>query len=200
MLSWHRAEKPIIALSPMADMTDSAFCRIAKRCGAGYVFREMISAVGINHENPRTLAMSTIEAEERPVVQQIFGPDPDAVARAIETVDRLSNPDAFDINMGCPAHKITDGCGGSALMKEPSRAAAIVRAAKAATPKQVSVKTRLGWSDPTEILDFACVLEEAGADLLTIHGRTKTQGYAGRADWAAVGRAWERVSIPGPGN
>ncbi len=196
MLDWRKAPKPIIALSPMADLTDSAFCRIAKRHGAPYVFREMVSADAVVHGNAKTLGMTRFEEEERPIVQQVFGSDPETMARAIETIDRLYAPDAFDINMGCPATKITCNFNGAALMRQPEAAADILRAAKKATPRPVSVKMRLGWSRPEEVLDFAPRIEEAGADLISIHGRTKEQGYAGIADWAAIARARERVSIP----
>lgn len=196
MLDWKTAQKPIIALSPMADMTDSAFCRIAKRCGASIMFREMVSADGVVHENDKTLAMASFLPEERPIVQQLFGKDPGKLAAALKIIDEMFSPDGFDINMGCPASKIISGSSGAALMREPETAADLVRAAKAATSKPVSVKTRLGWDDPKEILEFLPLLEDAGADLVTIHGRTKKQGYAGQADWVAVGRARQRVKIP----
>lgn len=188
--------KPIIALSPMADMTDSAFCRIAKRLGAPVVFREMISAEGLVHGSQKSFLMGAFDSEERPLVQQLFGADPASMAEATRMIDEAYSPDGFDINMGCPVYKITSNFNGAALMKEPERAQAIIRAMRAATPKPVSVKLRLGWSRPDEVLEFIKVVEDAGAALVTIHGRTKEQGYSGVADWTAIGAAKKQVSIP----
>ncbi|MFH2062747.1 MAG: tRNA dihydrouridine synthase DusB [bacterium] len=196
MIDWKAEKKPIIALAPMADMTDSAFCRIAKRCGCRIVFREMVSAEALVRESEKTLRMADFREEERPIVQQVFGSDPAIMAEAVRQLDERFAPDAFDINMGCPATKIIGGFNGAALMLEPQRAAEIVRSVKSVTGREVSVKTRLGWSDPTEILEFAKVIEDAGADLISIHGRTKKQGYAGTADWEMIGRARKTVSIP----
>ena len=196
MFSWKNADKPIVALSPMADMTDSEFCLIAKRFGAKIVFREMVSSEALVRMNDKTLDMCAFEEEERPIIQQIFGADPDAMAEAARIVEEKFHPDGIDINMGCPVYKITSNFNGAALMKEPERAMEIIRRMKAAIRVPLSVKIRLGWSDPRECLDFAPRLEEAGADLLTVHGRTKAQGYSGVADWAMVGEVKKRVSIP----
>jgi tRNA-dihydrouridine synthase B len=196
MINWQTEKRPMVALAPMTDMTDSAFCRIAKQLGCRIVFREMISAEAVVRANEKTLSMATFNDEERPIVQQLFGSDPLIMAEATRIIDEQFNPDAFDINMGCPAHKIIGGFNGAALMREPKLAAKIIAAVKAATTKQVSVKTRLGWSQPNEILEFSKIVEAAGADLLSIHGRTKTQGYAGRADWEMIGRARQQVTLP----
>ena len=193
---WLSPTQPILVLAPMADMTDSAFCRVAKKFGAPVVVREMISSEAVVRENRKTLGMAAFREEERPIVQQLFGADPDVMAEATRRVDAACSPDGFDVNMGCPVYKIVSNFNGAALMREPEKAAAIIRAMKAATKKPVSVKTRLGWSRPDEILEFVKVVEDAGADLVAIHGRTKEQGYSGDADWAAVGRAKALVSIP----
>jgi tRNA-dihydrouridine synthase B len=196
---WEAAKaegKPIIALSPMADMTDSAFCRVAKRLGAPVVFREMISAEGLTHGSEKSFRMGAFNDEERPIVQQLFGSDPEAMARATQMIDEAYSPDGFDINMGCPVYKITSNFNGAALMKDAERATAIIRAMRAVTTKPVSVKLRLGWSRPDEVLEFIKVVEAAGAALVTIHGRTKEQGYSGVADWEMIGRAKREVKIP----
>jgi nifR3 family TIM-barrel protein len=193
---WERAAKPILVLAPMADMTDSAFCRVAKRFGAPIVVREMISAEALVRTNAKTMRMTAFDESERPIVQQLFGADPAVMAEATRVIDAAHSPDGFDINMGCPVYKIVSNFNGCALMKEPAVAAAIVRAMKAATSKPVSVKTRLGWAKTDEVVDFLKVLEDAGADLVTVHGRTKAQGYSGTADWEAVGRARAGVKIP----
>lgn len=160
------------------------------------MFREMVSSEAVVRKNDKTLGMVAIHPEERPLVQQIFGSDPDMMAESVRIIEAEHHPEGFDINMGCPVYKIVHNFNGSALMKEPERAAAIVKAMKAATKVPVSVKIRLGWSDPNDCVSFAKVLEDAGADLLTVHGRTKMQGYSGVADWEQVGKVKQAVSIP----
>ena len=197
-MTWFQTDRPILALAPMADMTDSAFCLMARECsGSGFVaFREMASAEALVRGNARTIEMCRFDARERPIVQQLFGGDPATMAEAVRLTDEAFSPDGFDVNMGCPAKKIVGNFNGSALMREPAKAAAIVRAMKARTGKPVSVKARLGWSGRTEILEFSKIIEEAGADLLTVHGRTKEQGYSGEADWETIGRVKSQLSIP----
>lgn len=196
MLDWKKVPKPIIALAPMADMTDQPFCRICKEIGVPYIWREMVSAEAIVRGNLKTRAMTEISEFERPVIQQLFGNDPARLAEAARIIEEMFQPDGIDINMGCPVRKITENFDGSSLMRDPERAADIVKAIKGAVKTPVSVKTRLGWSKDDEILTFAKVLEDAGADLLTIHGRTKEQGYSGVSNWTRIGQAKAVVSIP----
>ncbi len=196
MIDWKIEQKPIVALAPMADMTDSAFCRVAKRLGCRILWREMVSAEAIVRASEKTLHMAAFEEEERPIVQQLFGSDAEIMAEATRIIDEKHDPDAFDINMGCPACKIVSCFNGASLMKNPPLAAEIVRQMKAATDKPVSAKMRLGWSEPNEILEFIKYIEDAGADLISIHGRTKKQGYSGEANWEMIGRARELVSVP----
>ena len=198
MLDWKKLPRPIVALAPMADMTDPPFCRLCREVsGDGFViFREMVSSEAVVRENPKTLRMCDIVDVERPIVQQIFGSDPATVAEAARLVEERFRPDAIDINMGCPATKIVSNFDGASLMRDPNLAASIVRSVKAAVTVPVSVKTRLGWTKPTDIVEFIKVIEDAGADLVTVHGRTKSQGYAGSADWEAVGEARSQVKLP----
>ncbi|TAK03778.1 tRNA dihydrouridine synthase DusB [Patescibacteria group bacterium] len=195
-LDWNSLPRPIVALSPMADMTDSAFCRIVKSMASPVVFREMVSSEAVVRGNDKTLGMTGIHPAERPLVQQLFGSDPAVMAEAARVIYESHGPEAFDVNMGCPVYKIVHNFNGAALMKEPARAAAIVKAIREAVPVPVSVKIRTGWSDPADCLAFAPVLEQAGAALITIHGRTKAQGYAGVSDWARIAEVKRLVSIP----
>ena len=209
-LDWKTLTRPIIALSPMADMTDSAFCRTVKSVTSNpptpltpstpstplVMFREMVSSEAVIRRNDKTLGMTDIHGAERPMVQQIFGSDPATMAEAARIIAESHHPEGFDVNMGCPVYKIVHNFNGAALMQDPKRAAEIVRAMKAVIDVPLSIKIRLGWSDPTDCVEFAKVLEDAGADMLTVHGRTKAQGYSGVADWEMVGRVKAAVSIP----
>ncbi|MBT3419344.1 MAG: tRNA-dihydrouridine synthase [Candidatus Magasanikbacteria bacterium] len=188
----------ILALSPMADMTDSAFCQIVRGIGgADIVFREMVSSEAIIRNSEKTLGMTDFVESERPIVQQIFGADAKNMAKAAEIVMKHANPEGIDINMGCPVYKLTSNFNGAALMKEPTRAANIVKEMKQAigdTP--LSVKIRLGWNDEDTFKTFIPIIEEAGADLITIHGRTKKQGYSGKSDWERIREAKEIAEGP----
>ncbi|OGL66528.1 tRNA dihydrouridine synthase DusB [Candidatus Uhrbacteria bacterium RIFCSPHIGHO2_01_FULL_63_20] len=206
-LDWKTIPRPIVALSPMADMTDSAFCRTVRSIAQPLnhsttsplvVFREMVSSEAVVRGNEKTLGMTDIHPDERPLVQQLFGSDPDTMAEAARVIYEHHRPEAFDVNMGCPVYKIVHTFNGAALMKEPARATQIVQRMRSVLPAHVpvSVKIRAGWSDPTECLEFAKVLEAAGADLITVHGRTKVQGYAGKSDWARIKEVKQRVGIP----
>ncbi len=188
----------ILALSPMADMTDSAFCQVVRQIGgADIVFREMVSSEALVRDNEKTLGMTDFVEGERPIVQQIFGADPATMAKAAEIVMKHANPEVIDINMGCTVYKLTSNFNGAALMKDPELASEIVREMKKVlgdTP--LSVKIRLGWDDPDTFKTFIPVLEEAGADLITMHGRTKAQGYSGVSDWERIRQAKEIATVP----
>jgi tRNA-dihydrouridine synthase B len=196
MIDWKKQPRPIIALSPMADMTDLPFCVICKQFGAPVMFREMVSCEAVVRMNEKTLAMARIEDVERPLIQQIFGSDPSVMAEAARIIEEQFHPDGIDINMGCPVYNIVSNFNGAFLMKEPERATAIIKAVKAAVTVPVSVKTRLGWSKDDEILEFVKIIEDAGADLVSIHGRTKAQGYSGKANWERIGEVKRLTSMP----
>lgn len=202
-MDWTSLPKPIVGLSPMADFTDSPFCRLVRECacppmaeGQAVIFREMLAAEAIVRGNQRTLGSLAFSQAERPLIQQLFGSDPEAMAKAAQIVARTSQPDGLDVNMGCPVNKAVSNFNGASLMREPNKAAAIVRAMKSAYSLPLSVKTRLGWSREDEIVDFAQVLEQAGADALEIHARSKVQGYSGKANWSAVKKVVAKVKIP----
>lgn len=195
-MHWNSLPRPIVALSPMADMTDLPFCLICKKHGAPIMFREMVSSEAIVRMNPKTLEMARLDDRERPVIQQIFGSDPTVMAEAARIIEEKFHPDGIDINMGCPVYNLVSNFNGAFLIKEPERATAIIKATKAATTVPISVKTRLGWKNDTDILDFVKVIEDAGASLISIHGRTKEQGYSGQANWDRIGEAKRRTSLP----
>ena len=180
----------------MADMTDSPFCQIVKEIGSPIVFREMVSSEAVVRGNDKTLGMTAFHESERPIIQQIFGSDPSTMAEAARMIVEQHAPEGIDLNMGCPVYKITHNFNGAALMKEPALATEIVRAIKHVVSVPVSVKIRTGWENPTECLTFARMLQDAGADLLTVHGRTKKQAYAGYSDWGMIRNVKERVSVP----
>ncbi|MBT3538629.1 tRNA dihydrouridine synthase DusB [bacterium] len=195
-----KAKKPILALAPMADMTDGPFCNIAREVSGHdfVIFREMVSAEAIVRNSEKTLKMCEFEEGERSIIQQVFGSTPDVVVEAAQIIMKKYKPDGIDINMGCPVPKIAGKAGaGAALMKDPQRAEAIVKALKKANlDVPISVKTRLGWSDDSDILEFAKMLENAGADLISIHGRTRQQGYSGEANWERIGEVKKLLKIP----
>ena len=189
MFDWKSLPRPIYGLSPMADLTDSPFCLICKEHGAPVIFREMVSSEAIVRRNEKTLRMAQFDERERPIIQQIFGSDPKIMAHAAKMIEERFHPDGIDINMGCPVYHLVSHFNGASLIKDPERAAEIVRAVKAVVSVPVSVKTRLGWSSDNGCLMFVKVLEEAGADMICVHARTKVQGYAGKANWKKAGEA-----------
>ena len=195
----------------MADLTDGPFCRVCREVAGDrfVIFREMVSAEAIVRGNEKTLKMCELEEIERPIVLQLFGSSPEIIAEAAGIItERFLTPlgvrndntviGGIDINMGCPVPKIASrGHAGADLMRDPERAVQIVKALKkACLGVPISVKTRLGWASEDEILRFAPLLEQAGADALTIHGRTKKQCYSGQANWEAIGRVVKLLSIP----
>lgn len=196
MFSWSSLPRPIIGLSPMADMTDTPFNLVCKAHGAPLIFKEMVSSEAVVRGNEKTIRMAMNEDGERPIIQQIFGSDPETMARAAAIIVERCGPDAIDINMGCPVNKLVSNFDGAALMKDPARAVEIVRAVKAVVSVPVSVKIRLGWSDDRECLDFSKRIEDAGADLVSVHGRTRAEGYSGSANWSRVGDVKAQLSIP----
>jgi nifR3 family TIM-barrel protein len=177
----------------MADMSDLPFCTICKERGTPLMFREMVSSEAIVRLNPKTLKMATFDEVERPLVQQIFGSNPAVMAEAARIIEERFHPDAIDINMGCPVYNLISNFNGASLIRDPERAHAIVKAMKAAVSVPVSVKTRLGWTNDTDCLEFVKVIEDAGADLISMHGRTREQGYSGVANWDRIGEARRNV-------
>jgi tRNA-dihydrouridine synthase B len=201
VLSWFHNMRPLY-LAPMAGVTDSVFRRLCKEQGADVLVTEFVSADGILHRNDRTREMISFQAEERPVGVQLFGADPQRMAEAAKSVVNWVQPDFIDLNFGCPVNKVVSKHGGSALLRDCPLLERVASAVvKAVGPLPVTAKIRLGWdSESINATTTATILEEAGVAAVAVHGRTKEQGYSGAADWEAIARVAEAVSIPVVGN
>ena len=191
-----------VVLAPMASISNSAFRRIAKEMGAGLVVAEMVSDKAIYYQSKKTLDMLYMTEEERPISQQIFGSDKETFVYAAKYIYEHMHPDIIDINMGCPVPKVAVSAqAGSALLKNPDKIYEIVKAVVESVPIPVTVKIRSGWdSNSINAPEVAKICEKAGAEAITIHGRTRSQGYSGKADLNIIKKVKESVNIPVIGN
>ncbi|MCI6231989.1 MAG: tRNA dihydrouridine synthase DusB [Selenomonas sp.] len=186
-----------VFLAPMAGVTDTAYRIIAHDMGCPLCYAEMVSSQGIHFKNERTLSMLQSEKAERPLAMQIFAATPEMAAEAAAYVEALGTADILDFNMGCPAPKIVKNGEGSALMRDPERAMAILSAIRKAVKMPFTVKMRIGWDESSiNVVEMAKRAEAAGVDAITVHGRTREQFYRGHADWEKIGEVRRAVSIP----
>lgn len=188
-------ENPLI-LAPMAGVTDWAFRTICARLGAGVTVTEMVSSRALIYGDKKTAKL--LKKNEGSICgAQIFGNDPAVMARGAQLALEISGCDFIDINMGCPMPKIANSGDGCGLMRTPELAAEIVTAVKNAVDVPVTIKCRLGWDKGSlNFLDFTKRMEDAGADMVTVHGRTRAMLYSGVADWDAIGKVKAQLHIP----
>jgi nifR3 family TIM-barrel protein len=182
-------------------VSESPFRRLCKRFGADVVVSEFVSAEGIVRGNEKTLEYLRFSPDESPIGVQIFGAEPSRMAEAASFVCEVYGPDFIDINFGCPVKKVVQRNGGSGCLRDMDLVATIIRAVKGATPLPVTVKTRSGWNDDTrDPVGIALRMQDAGAAAFTLHARTRTQMFTGRADWDEIARVKEALSVPVIGN
>ena len=188
-------------LAPLAGVTDSAFRSISFEHGAAMAFTEMVSAKGLYYRNPGTEDLLRIRPGEGPVGLQLFGSEPLMLQFAAEKLKDRPNV-CIDLNMGCPVPKVVKNGEGSFLLTRPALAAELVRTVAAAAGKPVTVKMRIGFDEahPVDPAAFALQMQEAGASLLSVHGRSREQYYSGKADWKTIKRIKEALDIPVAGN
>ena len=186
-----------LALAPMAGVTDLAFRQICRELGAGMTVTEMVSAKALCYQDRKSRGLLKLGPGEHPASAQIFGSDPVCMAEAAQLAAEISGADFIDIHMGCPVGKVVANGDGSALMRDPEKAARIAEAVVKASPVPVTVKIRRGWDKGSvNAVELSRMLEQAGVAAVAVHGRTRAQMYAGQADWTTIREVREAVKIP----
>ena len=189
-----------LIMAPMSGKTNLPFRLIVKKMGAGLVITEMISAVGLSRGQAKTHAYLDSHPAERPVAAQLFGSEPDVMAVSARIVAE-KGMDIIDINMGCPVKKVIKTGSGAVLMQNPGKVAKIISAVRQSTSLPLTVKIRAGWSpEEANALEIARIIEDSGADGISIHPRFASQGFSGKADWTLIARIKKALKIPVIGN
>ena len=189
-----------LVMAPMAGITNLPFRLMVKKLGAGLVTTEMVSAMGLTSGQKKTRDYLRSDSREEPLAVQIFGSSPHVMARAAQIVIE-AGAHMVDINMGCPVRKVVKTGAGASLLRDPKRVAAIVSAVRRVCPVPLTVKIRAGWSSGRPVAcETARVIEDCGADAITVHPRFATQGFSVPADWDLIGKVKDRVNIPVIGN
>lgn len=189
-----------LILAPMCGITLKPFRKVCKSFGAGLVFNQMVSAKALTMGDKKSFHLMGYDESERPIGLQVFGNDPDILGEAARIIAE-QNPDVIDLNLGCPAKKIVNDGGGSALMGEIQKLKHIFKNMRAAIPGAFTVKIRAGWDDKSKnAIDVAKMAQDAGVDAIAIHGRTRAQGYSGKSDWDFIRQLKEALTIPVIGN
>lgn len=190
-----------VIIAPMAGISNQAFKSIIRNMGAGLITTEMVSDKALINKNEKTLKMIEISKEEHPVALQLFGNEIDSMVEAAKFLDKQTSCDIIDINMGCPAPKITKNHSGSSILKDPQKVYNIAYNIKKNVDKPVTCKMRIGWDENTiNAVENAKMMEKAGVDAIFIHGRTTKQMYSGKANWDIIKQVKNSVSIPVIGN
>lgn len=199
--SWASTARPIVALAPMAGVTDASYRQLIKRIAPDViVYTEFLSTDAIHYCANKTLRMLNFDpCLERPFIVQIFGHDPTRFLSAARVIEALG-ADGIDINMGCPAARVVSSCHGSALIRKPDLAARLVEATVKSVRIPVSVKTRLGWDKNETLIPFCKRMVDAGAQAIAVHGRRFCDKFSGKADWNPIYELKRNIAVPVIGN